>query len=146
MAVVNPILETIDKSAGAAQGNSLPPRLISADSHVTEPPHCYIGRIDPAFRERAPKMVRDADGGDVFVIDGMASPIAARHRRGRGQAIRARSARANAAFEDLHRGGWDREARIADQERDGIAAEIIYPTVGMVLCNHPDVDYKHACM
>ena len=29
---------------------------------------------------------------------------------------------------------------------DGVAAEIIYPSVGMVLCNHPDPDYKHACM
>ena len=29
--------------------------------------------------------------------------------------------------------------------RDGVAAEIIYPTVGMVLCNHRDGDYKHAC-
>ena len=26
-----------------------------------------------------------------------------------------------------------------------MAAEVIYPTVGMVLCNHRDADYKHAC-
>ena len=26
-----------------------------------------------------------------------------------------------------------------------MAAEVIYPTVGMVLCNHDDVDYKKAC-
>ncbi len=25
------------------------------------------------------------------------------------------------------------------------AAEVLYPTVGMMLCNHPDFDYKHAC-
>ena len=48
-------------------------------------------------------------------------------------------------FEDMHRGGWDPEARLADQERDGVAAEIIYPTVGMLLCNHKDFDYKKAC-
>ena len=29
--------------------------------------------------------------------------------------------------------------------RDGVAAEIIYPTVGMILCNHTDLDYKQAC-
>ena len=50
-----------------------------------------------------------------------------------------------AQFEELHRGGWDPEARIADQDRDGVAAEVIYPTVGMLLCNHPDSDYKKAC-
>jgi predicted TIM-barrel fold metal-dependent hydrolase len=34
---------------------------------------------------------------------------------------------------------------MADQQRDGVSAEIIYPTVGMQLCNHPDFDYKKAC-
>ena len=48
-------------------------------------------------------------------------------------------------FDDLHRGGWDPNARLADQVRDGVAAEIIYPTVGMILCNHTDLDYKRAC-
>ena len=28
---------------------------------------------------------------------------------------------------------------------DGVAGEIIYPTVGMVLCNHSDFDFKKAC-
>ena len=50
-----------------------------------------------------------------------------------------------AKFEDLHRGGWDPEARMADQKRDSVDAEVIYPTVGMMLCNHPDYDYKKAC-
>ena len=34
---------------------------------------------------------------------------------------------------------------MADQARDGVAAEILYPTVGMVLCNHRDFDYRKAC-
>ena len=34
---------------------------------------------------------------------------------------------------------------MADQDRDGVAAEVIYPTVGMLLCNHKDYDYKKAC-
>jgi predicted TIM-barrel fold metal-dependent hydrolase len=50
-----------------------------------------------------------------------------------------------AKFEELHRGGWDPDARLADQARDGVAGEILYPTVGMVLCNHRDFDYKKAC-
>ena len=48
-------------------------------------------------------------------------------------------------FEEMHRGGWDPDARLADQDRDGVAGEILYPTVGMVLCNHRDFDYKKAC-
>ena len=33
-------------------------KLISADSHIVEPPDMYTGRIDPKFRDRAPKMER----------------------------------------------------------------------------------------
>src|SRR5207237_9446028 len=47
--------------------------------------------------------------------------------------------------ERLHRGGWAPEARRADQLRDGVAAEVLYPTVGMQICNHKDFDYKRAC-
>ena len=50
-----------------------------------------------------------------------------------------------AKLNDLHRGGWDPKAREADQDRDKVVAEIIYPSVGMVLCNHPDFAYKRAC-
>jgi uncharacterized protein len=34
--------------------------IISADSHITEPPGTYVDRIDRAFRHRAPRMVHDA--------------------------------------------------------------------------------------
>ena len=33
-------------------------KLISADSHIVEPPDMYTGRIEPKFRDRAPKMER----------------------------------------------------------------------------------------
>jgi predicted TIM-barrel fold metal-dependent hydrolase len=54
--------------------------------------------------------------------------------------------RGETAFADLHRGGWDGTARLADQDRDGVSAEVIFPSVGMMLCNHSDADYKQACM
>jgi uncharacterized protein len=90
-------------------------------------------------------VLRDADGGDVFVIDGMASSVPMGIVAAAGKNPR-EIRKSETRVEDLHRGGWDGAARVQDQERDGIAAEIIYPSVGMVLCNHPDADYKHACM
>ena len=48
---------------------------ISADSHVAEPPNCYTDFIDPKYRDTAPRIVRDAALGDVFVIDGFKKPI-----------------------------------------------------------------------
>jgi predicted TIM-barrel fold metal-dependent hydrolase len=31
-------------------------------------------------------------------------------------------------------------------DKDGVAAEFIYPTIGMLICNLQDADYKNACM
>ncbi len=118
--------------------------IISADSHITEPPGCYIDHIDPKFRERAPHMIHDDKLGDIFVIEGMNKPIPMGLVAAAGQDA-ADLKIFGAKFEDLHRGGWDPEARMADQVRDGVACEVIYPTVGMMLCNHPDYDYKKAC-
>jgi uncharacterized protein len=118
--------------------------IISADSHITEHPDTYRNYIDAAWRDRAPRMVDGGERGDLFVIDGMSSPIAMGLVAAAGkkpEEITTDGVR----FEELHRGGWDPAYRLADQDRDGVAAEIIYPTVGMLLCNHKDFDYKKAC-
>ena len=118
--------------------------IISADSHITEPANTYVDYIEPKWRDRAPKMVRDEKAGDVFVVDGMKKPIPMGLVAAAGkppEEIRIQGV----LFEDMHRGGWDPDARLGEQDRDGIAAEVIYPTVGMVLCNHADLDYKKAC-
>jgi uncharacterized protein len=118
--------------------------IISADSHITEPPGTYVDRIDHAFRHRAPRMVHDARRGDLFVIEGLDKPIPMGLIAGAGKSAEELTM-FGARFEDMHRGGWDPEARLADQDRDGVSAEVLYPTVGMMLCNHPDFDFKHAC-
>jgi uncharacterized protein len=118
--------------------------IISADSHITEPPDCYVENIDPAFRDDAPQLVSDDNLGDIFVVPGMKRPIPMGLVAAAGKPAEEITV-AHVAFDELHRGGWDPEARIADQDRDGVDGEIIYPTVGMVLCNHQDYDYKKAC-
>ena len=118
--------------------------VISADSHITEHPDTYVAHIDAAWKDKAPKMVDGGERGDVFVIDGMDSPIPMGLVAAGGKPPEELNM-AGVKFEDLHRGGWDPTARLADQDTDGIAAEIIYPTVGMLLCNHRDFDYKKAC-
>ena len=118
--------------------------IISADSHITEPASTYVDYIDRKWKDRAPRMVRDEKAGDVFVVDGMEKPIPMGLVAAAGkppEEIRI----TGVLFEDMHRGGWDPEARMGEQDRDGVAAEVIYPTVGMVLCNHKDFDYKRAC-
>ena len=118
--------------------------IISSDSHITEPPGTYIDRIDKKYRDTAPRLVRDEKKGDLFVIDGLKHPVPMGLVAAAGKKAEELTA-FGVKFEDLHRGGWDPDARLADQDRDGVAAEVIYPTVGMLLCNHRDYDYKKAC-
>ena len=123
---------------------SFPYPVVSADSHITEPPDCYSAHIDPAFRDRAPHIVTDQERGDLFVIPGMARPIAMGLVAAAGKPAEELTME-GVRFEELHRSGWDAAHRLADQQRDGVSAEVIYPTVGMMICNHEDLDFKHAC-
>jgi predicted TIM-barrel fold metal-dependent hydrolase len=119
-------------------------RPISADSHITEPPNCYVDNIDPAWRERAPRIQTLEKMGDTYIVEGMKTPVPLGLIAAAG--IDPKDIRVGGAkFADLHRGGWDPSARLADQDKDGVGAELIYPTVGMLICNHPDFDYKKAC-
>ena len=119
--------------------------IISADSHVAEPPDTYIARIDKKFKDRAPVLVHDARRGDVFMIEGSKQPIPLALVSAAGKAAEELSPR-GAVWDKLHKGGWDPQARLEAQDQDGIAAEVIYPSVGMELCNMPDLDLKQACM
>lgn len=41
---------------------------ISADSHIVEPPNCYIDYIEPKYREVAPHVERHPSGRDIYVM------------------------------------------------------------------------------
>jgi len=117
--------------------------IISADSHVAENGDAFA-EIDPRFRERAPQQIHHERLGAAMTIDGMAMPVPM------GMIVAAdrspeQISRFAVGWDQLLAGGWNPKARLADQDRDGIHAEVLYPSVGMVLCNHPDVDYMKAC-
>jgi predicted TIM-barrel fold metal-dependent hydrolase len=118
--------------------------IISADSHITEAPNTYIDYIDSKYVETAPRVVETEDKGDLYVIDGMKRTIPMGLVAAAGQDPMALNTRAR--YSDIPRSGYDSSYRIADQNRDGVSCEVIYPSVGMVLCNHPDFEYKKASM
>ena len=79
---------------------------ISADSHITEPPNCYVDYIDPAFRDRAPVIKELPKVGDAFVIDGMATPVPLGLLAAAGKEP-SKITTDGVAFKDLWRSGWD---------------------------------------
>ena len=48
--------------------------LVSADSHVVEPPDVWTKRMPARLRDRAPRQQR-FDEGDAWVIEGLAQPF-----------------------------------------------------------------------
>ncbi|MCD9622964.1 amidohydrolase family protein [Rhabdothermincola salaria] len=118
---------------------------ISADSHITEPGDCYVDRIDPRFRDRAPVAVTDERMGAVMIIDNGASMVPYGMVAAAGRPWDRIGPFEYVGWDELHPGGWDPEARLVEQDRDGVSAEILYPSVGMLLSNLPDADYKKAC-
>ena len=120
---------------------------ISADSHVTEPPEAFTRFIDPKYRDVAPRVIPNPDprskNNELYLCEGMptfpfrTTSSAGYHPKDIDLSV--------GGFRDMHRAGWDPKYRVEAQVRDGLLAEVIYPSVGMLLCQHPDGDYKHAC-
>jgi predicted TIM-barrel fold metal-dependent hydrolase len=117
--------------------------IISADSHVCEPPGCF-DEIDPRFRDRRPIYVEHEALGPCFQIPDLAMPVPLSMINAAGREPQDIQ-NFKLGWDDLEPGGWDPRERLLAQDRDGIHAEVIYPSVGMVLCLHEDIDYKKAC-
>ncbi|MCZ6872163.1 MAG: amidohydrolase family protein [bacterium] len=110
--------------------------VISADSHVQEPPDLY-DRLPKAMRDRAPRRV-ERDGKTYILVDG---------RKPR----RIDLAESRATEDDQHRefrndptGGRDLDLRLNDLARDGVVAEVIYPNQSLGLYMSPEPAYQMA--
>ncbi|HVN89600.1 MAG TPA: amidohydrolase family protein [Candidatus Binataceae bacterium] len=125
----------------------IPRGIISADGHVCEPANCYTDYIDPKYRDNAPHIERQPDGTDAFIVPGMKRPVALGFIDGAGFEPRARNKRAKQiTFKDIREAAYSGKARVPYMDQDGIAAELIYASIGMGLCMHRDAEYKDACM
>ncbi|MEE9284199.1 MAG: amidohydrolase family protein [Dehalococcoidia bacterium] len=113
---------------------------ISADSHVFEPGDLWQKYTDAKFRAQAPRLVQQ-DGEDVIVADwGLASSPGMGVSAGK----RPEEVKLRGTYAEAPKGAWDPNERLKDQAKDGIDAEVIYPTVGMSLYHAPDDDLMMA--
>ena len=125
-------------------------RVISADSHMTEPANLWVDRLDEKFRDRAPRVIKkEGKAGYVFVAPGVPEfPVAGGFAAGRsGKELKEFLARANQddGYDGARPSGWDPVERIKDQDIDGVHAEVLYTTLGMTLFGLHDADLQRAC-
>jgi predicted TIM-barrel fold metal-dependent hydrolase len=122
-------------------------RLISTDDHVIEPPDVWEGRLEKRFQERAPRVV-DVDGEERWLFDGdklvnLGLTVMA------GKQFEEYSPKAARLCEMLP-GCYDPKARLADMDRDGVEAQVLFPTVpgmgGEVLAEAKDMELALRCL
>ncbi len=121
----------------------VPSRIISADSHMIEPPDLWTTRLDKKLRDQAPHVENTAKGS-YFVAPGLKpSPVSLGFGAGRsGQELKEHFKK---GYESAPAGGWDPVERIKDQDIDGVSAEVLYTTYGMPLFSLPDAELQRAC-
>lgn len=129
----------------------LPFRLVSADSHIVEPVELWSERIDKCYLDRAPRLVSYEDS-DWFFIDG--SKGLDRMKRGVGLGLMATKRKyenpenydfgMQGRWSDIPESAWDPAERVAEMDREGIEAELIYPTYGLGMFGLKDHDYRYA--
>ena len=125
----------------------MPPRrlCISADSHVVEPPELFEP-LQVRLGSRAPKIVRtEAFGDQLDLGDGtLGIPVGGFLIAGMDLATDESRAAAKRGYEIARPGVYDITERLKDQERDGLSAEVLYPSIIFNVYQVQDTEVVHA--
>jgi predicted TIM-barrel fold metal-dependent hydrolase len=100
-------------------------RYISADSHLEIDSKHWLGRVPAKYRDWAPRLVRQEDGSDAWIIADIVRPAAAADLyggKGRDQYVPF-----NGKYEGTP-GTGSPEQRMREQDLDGIDAEVLFPS------------------
>ena len=132
---------------------TLPFKLVSADSHVAEPPDLWTRRIDRRFADRAPRIVSLEDG-DYFVVGGKLPETPNNRAAGLGLLATRRKYTEPEGYdfgfegrwEDVPESAYQPDRRVAELDAEGIEAELLYPTLGLNMFAISDRDYRYACL
>jgi len=112
-------------------------RVISADNHVIEPPGTYVDRVPSLLKERAPRVLPGADGGEGWSFGGKPprSTFSAPEKLSAGGLM----------WAEVRPGNYDGAAHVADMALDGIDAAVIYPMITRFTYEWADRELAIAC-
>jgi uncharacterized protein len=113
---------------------------ISSDSHVVEPPEMFAP-LQKTLGSRAPKVVKTELGDQLDRGNGtLGLPIGGFLIVGMDLATDETRAQTRRGYEIARPGVYDINARLKDQDIDGVAAELLYPSVLFDVYQVEDVD------
>jgi predicted TIM-barrel fold metal-dependent hydrolase len=101
--------------------------LVSVDDHVVEPPDLFEGRLSAAASERAPHVIRNDQGRDIWMFEGAALPnVGLNAVAGRDPLEYGLDA---LSFEQMRPGCYDIDARIDDMSVNGMLGSLNFPSL-----------------
>ena len=117
--------------------------ILSADSHVLEPPDLWTTRMQPRFRDRAPHLIHEFNGqtGDFLACDPL-RPFNPTSLGCAGVPPDQLETFFKGGYAVCRPGSWDPVERLKDMDFDGLGAEIFYCGYGMSLFSHPDEEFQ----
>jgi predicted TIM-barrel fold metal-dependent hydrolase len=102
-------------------------RVISVDDHLCEPPDIFEGRMPSKLVDAAPHVETQADGTEVWVMEGERLP---------NIGLNAVAGRPKdewnfepSRFDEMRKGAWDIHARVADMDVAGLDASLCFPSL-----------------
>jgi predicted TIM-barrel fold metal-dependent hydrolase len=126
-----------------------PYKIVSVDDHLIEPPDLFDGRLPAALQARAPHVVDMGNGKQAWEYEGNLYPnVGLNAVVGRPKDEWSMDP---ANFDEMRKGCWDINARIADMDMAGIAASLCFPSLiagfaGGVFSRSTDPELGLACV
>ncbi len=116
-------------------------QVLSADSHVLEPPDLWTTRMQAKFRDRAPHLIHEHNGqkGDFIVCEPL-RPFNPFSLGCAGIPPAELAERALEGYAACRPGSWDPAERLKDMDMDGLGVEIFYCGYGMSMFSYPGDD------
>ncbi len=123
-------------------------KVISTDNHINEPPDVYVDRFPKHLKDKAPRIVRGADGGDGWSWDG--SPPKQTFGLGVVGALTRQNyeqyRQGGIKWEEVPAGNYEGAAQIKENADDGVDAATIYGGVAAGGYNRPDREVAFAAV
>jgi hypothetical protein len=119
--------------------------IISADSHVVEPPNLWGDRLDRQYRDRAPRIFWDQERRGWCFGCAELPPAGVNSLYAVDKSPEEFAEQRDVGIEVVRRGGNDPGERLKDMQRDGVAAEVLYPSLSLSLYWLKDAAFQEAC-
>lgn len=115
-------------------------RIVDADTHILEPPDIWKNWLPKRYQERAPQLVKDADGGDAWLFAGSSDPDPIGLVATPGKPFD-EFRWTGVTYDDARPGCYEGSARLADMDLDGIDKALVFApqrTIGHFLGDAED--------